>query len=55
MRGFVCGVCGFISRVKLTPTKLNPAAGLHLKAENGRLAVVDHCNLHGAWIKEEDL
>ncbi len=45
----------FISRVILTPDKLNPAATLHLKAEAGKLTVIELCNLHGAWIKEEDL
>ena len=45
----------FISRVILTPDKLNPAAALHLKAEAGKLSVIELCNLHGAWIKEIDL
>ena len=45
----------FISRVKLTPDKLNPAAALHLKAQSGKLTVIELCNLHGAWIKEVDL
>ena len=45
----------FISRVILTPDKLNPAAALHLKAKSGKLSVIELCNLHGAWIKEEDL
>lgn len=45
----------FISRVKLTPDKLNPAVALHLKAQSGKLTVIDHCNLHGAWIKETNL
>jgi superoxide reductase len=45
----------FISRVKLTPEKLNPAAALHLKVQNGKLTAIDLCNLHGAWIKETDL
>lgn len=45
----------FISRVVLTPGKLNPAAALHLKAQDGKLSVVECCNLHGAWIKEVDL
>ncbi len=45
----------YISRVMLTPDKLNPAAGLHLKAQSGRLSVIPLCNLHGAWIKEADL
>lgn len=45
----------FISRVKLTPEKLNPAAALHLKVQSGKLTVIDHCNLHGNWIAEADL
>jgi len=45
----------FIARVHLTPAKLNPAAALHLKAGEGKLAAVAFCNLHGAWINEQDL
>ncbi len=45
----------FISRVILTPEKLNAAAGLHLKAESGKLSVIELCNLHGAWISEVNL
>ena len=45
----------FISRVDLTPEKLNPAAALHLKATSGKLTVIELCNLHGAWIKEIEL
>ena len=45
----------FISRVILTPEHLNPAAALHLKTSSGRLCVIELCNLHGAWIKEEQL
>jgi superoxide reductase len=45
----------FISRVKLTPGKLNPAAALHMKAGGGKLTVIEHCNLHGAWISQADL
>ncbi len=45
----------FISRVILTPEKLNPAAALHLKAQSGKLSVIELCNIHGAWIKEIDL
>ena len=45
----------FLARVHLTPEKLNPAAALHLKVKSGKLSVIEHCNLHGAWIKEEDL
>ena len=45
----------FISRVILTPDKLNPAAALHLKAAEGKLAAIEFCNLHGAWINEVGL
>ncbi len=45
----------FISRMILTPDKLNPAAALHLKAKSGKLAAIELCNLHGPWIKELDL
>jgi superoxide reductase len=45
----------FISRIVLTPEKLNPAGALHLKAKSGKLSVIELCNLHGAWIKEADL
>ena len=45
----------FLARVHLSPEKLNPAAAVHLKAESGKLSVIEQCNLHGAWIKEVDL
>jgi len=45
----------FIARVHLTPEKLNPAAALHLKASSGKLSAIELCNLHGAWINEENL
>lgn len=45
----------FISRVILTPDKLNPAAAFHIKVTSGRLSVIELCNLHGAWINEVNL
>jgi len=45
----------FVSRVKLTPAKLNPAAALHLKDAKGRFTAVSSCNLHGDWISETEL
>jgi len=45
----------FVSRVLLTPGKLNPAAALHLKPVEGKIAAVGLCNLHGAWFSETDL
>ena len=45
----------FVARVHLTPDKLNPAAALHLKEGNGKLAAVELCNVHGAWINQAEL
>ncbi|MFH1678928.1 MAG: desulfoferrodoxin family protein [Candidatus Omnitrophota bacterium] len=45
----------FVSRVILTPGKLNPAAALHVKVPVGKLTAIDLCNLHGAWIQEANL
>ena len=45
----------FISRVHLTPEKLNPAAGMHLKVSSGKLSAIEFCNKHGAWIAEQNL
>ncbi|MHB9155147.1 MAG: desulfoferrodoxin family protein [Endomicrobiales bacterium] len=45
----------FVSRVHLTPGKLNPAAGLHLKTDKGVLTVIERCNIHGAWMNEVTL
>ena len=45
----------FLSRVMLTPEKLNPAAALHLKVSSGKLSAVELCNLHGTWISEANL
>ncbi|MBL7129944.1 MAG: hypothetical protein ISS45_00820 [Candidatus Omnitrophica bacterium] len=45
----------FVSRIHLTPGKLHPAGALHFKATSGKLSVIELCNIHGAWIKEENL
>jgi len=45
----------FLARVQLTPERLNPAAALHVKAANGKISVIEHCNVHGVWINEENL
>lgn len=45
----------FLSRIILTPERLNPAGALHLKVKSGKLSVIELCNLHGAWIKEVSL
>lgn len=44
----------FVERVTLTPS-LNPAAGAHVKANSGKLTVIEFCNLHGHWISEQNL
>lgn len=45
----------YISRIYLSPEVMNPAAGLHLKVQKGKLSVIEHCNLHGDWIKDINL
>ncbi len=44
----------WVERVYLSP-KLNPAAGAHLKANSGKLTVIELCNIHGYWINEANL
>lgn len=45
----------FLSRVILTPERLNPAAALHLKQSSGKLTVIELCNIHGIWMNEREL
>ncbi len=45
----------FVSRTHLTPDKLNPAVGLHLKVNSGKIAVVEWCNIHGNWFAEKEI
>ena len=45
----------FISRIALTPDKLNPAGALHLKAQSGKITAVELCTVHGAWKNEANL
>ena len=45
----------YVSRMMLTPEKLNPACGLHLKVKSGKFTAIENCNIHGSWIKEIDL
>ncbi|MCM8782266.1 MAG: hypothetical protein NC828_04380 [Candidatus Omnitrophica bacterium] len=42
----------FIARYHLTPEKLNPVLGIHLKVSQGKLLALENCNLHGRWMKE---
>lgn len=44
----------WVSRTHLSP-QLNPAAGVHLKANSGKLTAIELCNVHGHWINEVDL
>jgi superoxide reductase len=46
---------GFVSRIILTPEKLNPAGALHVSAPAGKLTVIELCTIHGAWIREATL
>ncbi|MBI4972257.1 MAG: hypothetical protein HZC16_00375 [Candidatus Omnitrophica bacterium] len=45
----------FIARYHLTPDKLNPILGIHLKVSSGKLLALENCNLHGRWIAETDI
>jgi len=45
----------YVSRVILTPDKLNPAATLHFKGTGSKVQVVELCNVHGAWFNEASL
>jgi len=45
----------FIARYHLTPEKLNPALGIHLKVDAGKLLVLQNCNLHGRWVTETEI
>jgi superoxide reductase len=44
----------WVERVQLSPA-LNPAAGAHIKAKEGKITVVELCNVHGLWINEADI
>jgi desulfoferrodoxin-like iron-binding protein len=45
----------FIARYHLTPEKLNPVLGIHLKVASGKLLALENCNLHGRWVAEAEL
>lgn len=45
----------FVSRVQLSPGKINPAACFHLKVSSGKISAVGTCNLHGSWLSETSL
>ena len=42
------------ARMYLT-SDCNPAATAHLKAAEGKLTVIEFCNVHGLWINEQDI
>ncbi len=42
----------FIARYHLTPEKLNPVLGIHLKVAAGKLLALENCNLHGRWVTQ---
>lgn len=45
----------FIARYEMTPDKLNPVLGVHLKVSSGKLTVLENCNIHGRWIAEAQI
>ncbi|MFC1482657.1 desulfoferrodoxin family protein [Candidatus Margulisiibacteriota bacterium] len=44
----------FAARMELTP-QANPAAVFHLKAESGKVTIVEKCNIHGYWMKDSNI
>ena len=44
----------YAARMMLTPD-CNPAATAHLKTAEGKLTVIEFCNVHGHWISEQDI
>jgi len=45
----------YVSRVMLTPDKLNPAGTIHLKGTGTKVQAVELCSVHGAWFSEAGL
>jgi len=45
----------FIARYHLSPEKLNPILGAHLKVASGKLIALENCNLHGRWLSEIEI
>jgi superoxide reductase len=45
----------FIARYHLTPEKLNPVLGIHLKVTSGKLIALENCNIHGRWVAEAEI
>jgi superoxide reductase len=45
----------FIARYHMSPEKLNPAVGIHLKVKEGKLLVLEYCNIHGRWMSEAEI
>lgn len=45
----------FIARYHLTPERLNPVLGVHLKVASGKLLALENCNIHGRWIAEVEI
>ncbi|MCM8783340.1 MAG: desulfoferrodoxin [Candidatus Omnitrophica bacterium] len=45
----------FIARYHLSPEKLNPAVGIHLKITEGKIIALEYCNLHGRWMAEKEI
>lgn len=45
----------YISRMMLTPQGVRPAACFHLKNGNGKITIVERCNIHGYWMSDVTL
>lgn len=45
----------FVARYHLSPEKLNPVLGIHLKVSGGKLLALENCNIHGRWVTEVNI
>jgi len=45
----------FLVRTTFTPRRTYPAVALHLNLNEGRLAVIADCNIHGSWLAKMKL
>ena len=45
----------YIGRHTFVPEKANPAIGLHLKVNTGKITAIENCNVHGKWMSETEL
>lgn len=45
----------FISRIWLSPEKMNPLVAISLTQTEGKVTVIENCNKHGNWMAEAQI